>query len=409
MTPTEPGRSNAPAPQRKLGERELVFHWANLPGRSGPKTAASILHYMKSIDAFRNSAGKPFPQMTVADIARYVDGGGSINSLSKVLKFLTWSYAYGYITVDLAYAYEHRNPHIVKTDKVWETQDEAVFEDWVATCKVKNPTTRELYRKSIMELWSYFDRPLSTLTHADVMVMNVSLNDRGIGVRFAQWLARRSIAVASPDVPDPVSPVDSVPEWLPKLEKNIRHLLNFQETIEKVMALWNHEFALLREEKPALEARLAALETGGARSSGAWPLLAARIHDLEAKASKPESTEAYRSLAKQITNMEDLWNRQLEERLANQDRLHATTTEGLSQCMKLIHDLVVTCYTGTNPIHPVDAKDRLHLVQTMIRFRNRTSELPGTADDADHSPSALMAGARNGVAHAPGDDDKWPG
>ena len=395
MTPTEPEQSNALPPQRRLDDRELVLQWANLPGRSGPKTAESILHYKKNIDGFRDFAGKPFSQMTVADITRYVDGGSSINALSKVLKFLAWSYAYGHITVDLAYAYEHRNPHIVKTDKVWETQDEAVFEDWVATCKVKNPTTRELYRKSIMELWSYFDRPLATLTPADVKVMNVSLNDRGIGVRFAQWLARRSIAVASPDVPVPDSS-----ETLARMQAELDGLKNMVE----ILSVNNN--ILVRYGGPERLREIAARQDG---MQSDIPVLAARIRALEIQASKPDSTDAHRSLAKRITNMEDLWNRQLEARLADQDRLHATTVEGLSQCMRLIHNLVVTCYTGTNPIHPVDAKDRLHLVQTMIRFRNRINELPGTTDDADHSPSALMAGARNGVAHAPGDDDKWPG
>lgn len=378
MLPEKPVQSNTSDPEWLAYELVLVRRWANLPGRNGLKTDSTISQYEQTLKGLLDSAGKPFCQMTVADIAEYVDVINSANRLAKITKFLQWAHQWGHITVDLAYVYEHRNPHIVKMDKVWDEPTQALYDRWIASLTFRTPDGEHDYRPAIMRVWSYFSGPLDTLTTDDVKGMNVNPRDRGIGERFSKWLATQPVEVATPDVPVPDSS-----ETIARMQAELDGLKN---TVE-ILTVNNNILV----------------------SYGGSERLAARIRALEIQDSKPDSTDAHRSLAKRITNMEDLWNRQLEARLADQDRLHATTVEGLSQCMRLIHNLVVTCYTGTNPIHPVDAKDRLHLVQTMIRFRNRTSELLGTTDDADHSPSALMAGSRNGVAHAPGDDDKWPG
>ncbi len=369
----------------------LVVEWSRKPNRRGtPKTDESQGKCLTYLKPFLDAADKPVRDLTIQDIQQYLAGKPPGKHLEYIIAFLKWTFANGIGDQDVAHAFKHRNPRTpVQVISTLDDDDARLVECWMAACRLTKASSATDYRRTMLRVRSFLGAPLDGIVPADVERMNLSPRDHSLGMRLANWLAVQRDVLAVSEVAAPVSPVDSVPEWLPKLETKIRHLLNFQETIETVIPLWNHEFALLREEQPALEARLAALETGGARSADAWPLLASRIAKLET-----------------LFAGQDRLN--LDERLTNLDRRHATTKVGLAQCMKLLNNLVVICYTGSSPIHPIDAEDRENLSVILQRFWIRNEHLFHSTEDANHSPTAPVASLRNGVAHAPGDDDKWP-
>lgn len=405
MLPEKPVQSNTSDPEWLAYELELVSQWANLPGRNGLKTDSTISQYEKTLGGLLDSAGKPFCQMTVADIAEYVDVINSANRLAKITKFLQWAHAWGHIKGDLAYAYEKRNPHIVKMQKVWDEPTQALYDRWIASRTFRTPDAEHDYRSAIMRVWSYFSGPLHTLTTDDVKGMNITARDRGLAERFTKWLARQPITVATPDVPVPDSS-----ETIARMQAELAVLTNTVETLTANSNIWV-KFDVVGKLR-TIEARQEGMQSD-------IPTLAERIQRLES-AINPTNSDAWRSLAKRMGHLESLWGRQLDERLANLDRRHAEVVAVVTAIARVMHRLVKACYTGTSPIHPLDGKDLRYLSDVMTDFWGRTRHWLDTSDPVRDAPvpmhpprngvapALVDSDSRNGVAHAPSDDDKWP-